>query len=687
MKKRIAACLLALLLLCMTGCEKISKMMNTGGASAWINSDMKESYENVGEIRLQDDFAAAINRDWVVSQEGEAGGTLNSIMETVDEREKEILSDPTLQDRDALELKKFAEFAMDWDCRNSQGIEPLRRYIESIQSISSKEDAYRWICDPESNPLFLAPLILRDYGKDYESEDQYMVLMHYPKLSLTTDDGKEDAYTSMEMSSHKRKLYVDSITEYMLSRLGYTGQDIRKIQKQGYLFEKKLYDAQGRLQLKPDGPKYTMDDIIQEAGGYPFSDYWQSHGFAVPKIFRVNMEYIKRIDGICNDVEGFKSMMMVQYLLYLTEFLDADTLAASDDANALTMTDQEIKDKELKDKVEQKEDRLLTAYLNNTCMIDIMGKYYVQKYYTDQDRERLTKLTEDLIGAMREDIASLDWISEEGKAAATEKLDNMCYHVIMPDYDHVDYSDIRIVSKEDGGSFLDAFIQTYQHKMRFQALQASKKFDRSLWNPDTMSTMNVNAGYSPSYNSIFICAGILADPIYDPSMSDEELLANIGTVIGHEITHGFDSDGMTYDKYGNNQLFMPTEDQQAFNRRASQASLFLTMLQPLPGAGPYSGQQVVGEMIADMAGVKLCLLIAEKKENFDYDLFFREFTSHWARSVSREMEETYFRGDVHPLNFLRANITLQQYEKFYETYGIREGDHMYAAPDKRIAIW
>ena len=92
MKKRIAACLLALLLLCMTGCEKISKMMNTGGASAWINSDMKESYENVGEIRLQDDFAAAINRDWVVSQEGEAGGMLNSIMETVDEREKEILS-------------------------------------------------------------------------------------------------------------------------------------------------------------------------------------------------------------------------------------------------------------------------------------------------------------------------------------------------------------------------------------------------------------------------------------------------------------------------------------------------------------------------------------------------------------------------------------------------------------------
>ena len=368
--------------------------------------------------------------------------------------------------------------------------------------------------------------------------------------------------------------------------------------------------------------------------------------------------------------------------------MDADTLAASDDANALTMTDKEIKDQEIKDQMEQKDDRLLTAYLNNTCMIDIMGKYYVQKYYTDQERERLTKLTEDLVDAMREDIASLDWISEEGKAAAVEKLDNMYCHVIMPDYEHIDYSDIQIVSKEDGGSFLDAYLQTYQHQMRYQAEQASKKFDRSIWSPDiTTTTMAVNAGYSRDYNSIYICAGILADPIYDPSMSDEELLANIGTIIGHEITHGFDSSGMTYDKYGNNQLFMPTEDQKKFNQRASQVSLFLTMLKPLPGAGSYNGQQVVAEMIADMAGVKLCLLVAEKKENFDYDLFFREFTHHWARSVSRATEEMYFRGDVHPLNFLRSNITLQQYEAFYETYGIQEGDHMYAAPDKRIAIW
>ena len=172
MKKRIAACLLALLLLCMTGCEKISEMMNTGDASAWINSDMKESYENVGEIRLQDDFAAAVNRDWVTSQESDNADFFQNIQNTVNQREKEILNDPALQDHDALELKKFAELAMDMDYRNSQGIEPLRRYIESIQSISSKEDVYRWICDSESNPLFLAPLILRSYDKDYENEDE-----------------------------------------------------------------------------------------------------------------------------------------------------------------------------------------------------------------------------------------------------------------------------------------------------------------------------------------------------------------------------------------------------------------------------------------------------------------------------------------------------------------------------------
>ena len=109
----------------------------------------------------------------------------------------------------------------------------------------------------------------------------------------------------------------------------------------------------------------------------------------------------------------------------------------------------------------------------------------------------------------------------------------------------MDYSDIEIVSKEDGGSFMDAYIETWQHKQHFQAEMSSRPYDRSVWLPDTLTTMTVNACYDPTSNAIYIFAGILADLIYDSSMTDEQLLANIGSIIGHEITHGSDSSGMT----------------------------------------------------------------------------------------------------------------------------------------------
>ena len=87
-----------------------------------------------------------------------------------------------------------------------------------------------------------------------------------------------------------------------------------------------------------------------------------------------------------------------------------------------------------------------------------------------------------------------------------------------------------------------------------------------------------------------------------------------------------------------------------------------------------------------MGGMKACLYTASKKENFDYDKFFRHFASLWVVQRSKDKENNYM-SDVHPLNYLRVNVTLSQFDKFYETYGVREGDGMYVAPDKRISVW
>ena len=170
-------------------------------------------------------------------------------------------------------------------------------------------------------------------------------------------------------------------------------------------------------------------------------------------------------------------------------------------------------------------------------------------------------------------------------------------------------------------------------------------------------------------------------------MSYEEKLGGIGTVIGHEITHGFDSAGAQYNKEGAEEYWMPLEDQMAFNDKCDMVAQYFTTIRPFPGSGPCDGRKIKEEATADMGGIRSTLAVAEKHENFNYDTYFRQYAAIWAEAVGPETEQAAFESDVHPLSYLRVNVTLQQFDEFRETYGIQEGDGMYLAPDQRIAVW
>ncbi len=106
-----------------------------------------------------------------------------------------------------------------------------------------------------------------------------------------------------------------------------------------------------------------------------------------------------------------------------------------------------------------------------------------------------------------------------------------------------------------------------------------------------------------------------------------------------------------------------------------------------PDGTKYNGRLVQTEVIADMAGIKAMLGIAEGHANFDYDKFFRSFARIWKTIHTRERNDMLVKVDVHALAYLRVNATLQQYGKFYECYGIQKGDGMYLAPEERVAVW
>ena len=170
-------------------------------------------------------------------------------------------------------------------------------------------------------------------------------------------------------------------------------------------------------------------------------------------------------------------------------------------------------------------------------------------------------------------------------------------------------------------------------------------------------------------------------------MSYEEKLGGIGTVIGHEISHAFDTNGAQFGKTGNVESWWTEEDNANFKKRAEKLIKYLGTFKVDDSGENYNGSLVHTETIADMAGVKAMLGIAEGIEGFDYNKFFRQYAKIWRMIQTRELNDMRVRTDVHALPYIRVNAIVQQYEEFYDTYGISEGDKMYLAPKARVAVW
>ena len=158
-------------------------------------------------------------------------------------------------------------------------------------------------------------------------------------------------------------------------------------------------------------------------------------------------------------------------------------------------------------------------------------------------------------------------------------------------------------------------------------------------------------------------------------------------MIGHEISHAFDTNGAQFDENGTVRDWWTPEDKQVFAERAQKLETYFSRVAAFDDGTPYPASVVKAEAIADMAGMKCILKMADKVDGFDYDRFFRANAAMWARIDTLDKARWMLGADPHPFNYLRANITVQQFDEFQETYDIKEGDGMYLAPEDRILVW
>ena len=332
---------------------------------------------------------------------------------------------------------------------------------------------------------------------------------------------------------------------------------------------------------------------------------------------------------------------------------------------------------------ESKPDNELAADFVRGSVPVSVSKLYVKKFLTPEIKNDVNKIILEIIDYYKIMLQDEEWLSDSTRSKAIEKLTAITPRAAYPDK-WEDYSQLDIKSTDEGETFMSALEKLNMFGFKLFMRRLNNKVDRDLWIQDITQ---VNAYYSPAKNEVMIIAGILSGDFYRSDMSIEEKLGGIGTVIGHEISHAFDTNGAQFDKNGNMNNWWSESDYKTFQERADKLIKYLSGFTVTPEGGKYNGALVQTETIADMAGVKATLGIAKKYPGFDYKKFFTAYANLWKRISTRENIDMLLKQDVHALAFLRINAVIQQYEEFHKAFNIKPDDKMYLAPDERVAVW
>ncbi|MBR3316283.1 MAG: M13 family metallopeptidase [Atopobiaceae bacterium] len=314
----------------------------------------------------------------------------------------------------------------------------------------------------------------------------------------------------------------------------------------------------------------------------------------------------------------------------------------------------------------------------------VLGNTYVNETLGTNAKERLTKLSQDIVNTYKDLVSNTAWVGEESRARVIEKLDHMALNVLEPTGGYYDFGGLELTPTDKGGTLLGNYLKLKQYRQdQTSKMVGQPAVPGSLWF-SIKPTLN-NAFYDSTSNSINICPGYVTSLVYSDEMSDASILAGIGTTIGHEISHGFDYAGAQQDAYGVPNPVFTDADVDAFVKKSSDLAAYYGGIEVLPGL-MVDGDTVKTEAAADLCGMQAALELAGKSEGVDYDEFFSTYSLMWAQTVSADTLP-YLLLDAHPLNNVRANVSTQMFDPIYENLGVKEGDGMYLAPDKRINVW
>ena len=560
---------------------------------------------------------------------------------------------------------------------NEEGLNPVKPYLEKIQAIANNAELIKYAASNHDNILF-------SLGVGADSKDARVNIVSVGQGGITLGD--RNYYLSDEAGTKKvRDAYVQHIINtYMLLGLDQAAATA-KMQTVMKLETEMAKASKDRLSMRDPEANYhkmSVADLNKLTPGFDWTQYLADYGYDATT--ELNVRQVEPVQKACQ-------MLTKGNLDELKTLYEWQTLNGALDYMSDACVLENFNFNQSRNGAAAQKARWKRALdVENRLLAWVVGQLYVEKYFPAENKARMEELCKNLIASFADRIDAQEWMSEETKKVAKDKLNSFYVKVGYPNkWD--DYS----------GLIIDPAKSLYENALAAQEfrfnLMKEKNYNKPVNKDDWwMTPQTVNASYSSSQNSINFPAAILQPPFFSMDADDAVNYGGIGVVIGHEMTHGFDDSGRQFDKDGNLHQWWSDEDVEKFKIPAEQLAAFYDTTEPLPGLHT-NGHLTLGENLSDHGGLMISFnalkkILAEKalpvENGFTPEQrFFLSYGAIWESDLSEEYIRARTLSNPHSTSYIRVNAALPHIDGWYEAFGIKEGDKLYVAPEDRVRIW
>lgn len=562
------------------------------------------------------------------------------------------------------------------------GIEPLRPELARIDAIASLTDlaAYMGHFTRVAGDSVLATIV-----PSPDLVDSKKVSLYFVSGGLELDQGYYDgALDSPPLVAYRHFL------EEVLKIAGYEPARAAHVAERTLVLEKTLHAAQLTpveavdprngyqpmrfADLQKQIPEIDLTRLMQDLGAPVPDIIVQTEPRYLPVLSQTLREW--PLDDI---KEYLRLKLIIAFKSCLTTRFDEPTRALNEallGVKVLPPRDERVQ-------------AMLRSHLGHP-----VSRVYVDNFFTETERQKATDMVGRIKAAFEARMKSRAWLTDATRAAAIEKLGRLAFRMGYPDQ-WIDYSSVVIVPDNAVANVMNLIdFEMGRELAKIGKPVVADQFD------DSHATLPIiiNAAYNPLLNGFEVPAAILQPAIFDPSMDAAVNLCRIGAVLGHEMTHGFDSGGRLFDATGNMRDWWKSEDAAAFEGEAKKLIDQADATDILPGLKA-NGPLNVKENMADVGGINFAYdaLTVYLKDHPDEDKpidgltpaqrCFISWAQMWAEKATDQFIRSLAQNDNHAPGRYRAVAPLQHVDAFYDAFGIKPGDPMYLPPEKRVHAW